>query len=63
MILFLYSVLLTKGLDQIKKEVNESGGELPFIILPFNICGTELLMLMLTGKANANVGDFDGLGL
>jgi len=37
----------------------QSGGELPLVVAPFNICVTDLLMLMLTGKANGNVGDFD----
>ncbi|KRX00636.1 UBA-like protein [Pseudocohnilembus persalinus] len=57
-VLFLYSLVLTKGLDKIKEEVSKSGGELPLIVRPFNICVTDLIMLMISGEANGNVGDF-----
>lgn len=41
----------------------QSGGELPLIVAPFYICVTDLLMLLITGKANGNVGDFDPMTL
>lgn len=51
---FTISVLLTHGIDNIKKEMDESSGKL----IGGNYCMQELVNLMLTGCACSNV--FDG---
>jgi hypothetical protein len=37
-------------------------GQSPMIEKPHYICNTDLLMLLMTGKANGNVGAYDSSG-
>ena len=61
-LLFLYSVIVTKGVEQIKKEIQMSHGEPPLIDKPHYICTTDLMILLMSGVANGNVGAFDPMG-
>lgn len=54
LLVLLYSAILTKGIQNIRKEA-----ELPLVVMPFNICTTDLMILLLAGNANGNVGAYD----
>uniref|UniRef100_A0A6M2DD93 Ubiquitin carboxyl-terminal hydrolase MINDY n=1 Tax=Xenopsylla cheopis TaxID=163159 RepID=A0A6M2DD93_XENCH len=54
-LLFLYSVLLTKGVDQVKNELNDTSE--PLIHDTYGYGSQGLINLMLTGKAVAHVWD------
>ena len=51
-------IIETKGVDVIRKEVDKSQGELPLIIGPHFLCSSELMSLMIRGKAD---GDFSAI--
>lgn len=57
--LLVYSAVLTRGVELIKKDMEQSGGEPPLVIPPFSLCSSELLMLLVRGEANGNVGAYD----
>eukprot|EP00494_Astrolonche_serrata_P033608 UN33877 len=57
LILLLYSMMYTRGLDNIKKEA-----ELPLIVGPFTLATTDVLSLFLRGTADGNVGAFTQTG-
>lgn len=52
---FIYSVILTKGIDQIRNEMDDAQSTLTGA---YGHCTQELVNLLLTGKATSNV--FDG---
>jgi hypothetical protein len=54
--LLVYSVILTKGIEVIKSEMDIEGSKLT---TEHGYAGQELVNLMLTGKAHTNVHDGD----
>jgi hypothetical protein len=52
---FLLSAILSKGIDSIRREMDDGGGPL---IAAHSYCSQELVNLLLTGNAVSNV--FDG---
>ena len=58
----MYSVVLTKGAESIKKEIAEAQGEPPMIVKPHYICTTDLMILLMSGVANGNVGAYTAMG-
>jgi hypothetical protein len=54
-LLFVFSALLTKGIDAVKSEMDDSGSTLT---VQFGHCSQELLNLLICGQAVSNV--FDG---
>jgi len=60
----LYSAVLTRGPELLRREALAAGGELPLVTQAFScwLCTTELLSLMLRGSAAGNVGAFCGDG-
>lgn len=55
---FLYSVLLTRGLDRVRQDMDDPRAPL---VGQFGHCGQELVNLMITGRAVTNVFDGDKL--
>ena len=55
-VLLMYCAVFTRTIDLVKKDVQLAAGEFPLIKKPFNICTTDLLMLLITGRANGSVG-------
>jgi hypothetical protein len=51
----------TRGADQIRKDVASTHGELPLIVGPNALCSSELMTLLMKGKADGNfsAGSFD----
>ena len=43
--------------------MQESHGEPPLIDKPNYICTTDLMVLLMSGKANGNVGAYDPMGV
>jgi hypothetical protein len=62
LVLLVYSCLLTRGEDQIHADIRADGGEPPLIVGPHALCTTELLSLLLRGRASGNVGAFSATG-
>ena len=58
----MYSIVMTKGVNEIKQEIGEAQGEPPMIEKPNYICNTDLMVLMMSGKANGNVGAYTAMG-
>lgn len=59
-----YSAVMTRGIEQVRIDATAEGGELPLVIRQFNcwLCTTELMSLLLRGKAEGNVGQFKADG-
>jgi hypothetical protein len=60
--LLCYSALLTRGLDAAKADVALDSGLSPLVSGPHALCGTELVNLLLTGRARANVSAYGASG-
>ena len=60
--LLLYACVLTRGLDNVKRDVALDNGMTPLIIGPNALCGTELVNLMLSGVARGNVAAYGAMG-
>jgi len=60
----MYSAFFTRGPEQVKKDALGSGCELPLISCAFEswLGNTELISLLLRGKADGNVGAFNAMG-
>ncbi|KAJ8025334.1 Ubiquitin carboxyl-terminal hydrolase MINDY-3 [Holothuria leucospilota] len=56
-LIFMYSVILTKGIDNIKSEMQDSSE--PLIDGTFGHGSQSLINLMLTGRAISNIFDFE----
>ena len=60
-VLFLYSLVHTRGIEQIRKDVG-AYGELPLVYGQFWVCSSELTSLVIRGEANGNVGAYKHTG-
>mmetsp|Transcript_18844 Transcript_18844/g.36978 ORF Transcript_18844/g.36978 Transcript_18844/m.36978 type:complete len:510 (+) Transcript_18844:157-1686(+) len=58
----LCSCILSHGIDQVRQDVLSYGGELPLVVGPHQLCTSELLMLLLTGRAAGGVGAYAPFG-
>lgn len=56
-LLLVYSAVLTRGVERIRKDFNDSPS--PLIGGRFNTCTFELMSLLMRGKANGDVGAFN----
>lgn len=56
-VLFVYSLVLTHTVDEIKTDVVQAGGDLP-MVTDLALCTSDLVSLCLRGQANGNVGAF-----
>lgn len=56
-VLFLYSLVVTRTVEEIRSDVMKAGGDLP-IITELGLCTSDLVALCLRGEANGNVGAF-----
>ncbi|GAB5353064.1 hypothetical protein AAMO2058_000006300 [Amorphochlora amoebiformis] len=63
-VLLVYSAALTRGVDKIKKDIVSEGGEGPLTISAHGhwLCTSELVSLLIRGKAGGNVGAYSQLG-
>mmetsp|Transcript_15141 Transcript_15141/g.24133 ORF Transcript_15141/g.24133 Transcript_15141/m.24133 type:complete len:501 (+) Transcript_15141:176-1678(+) len=65
-VLVVYSAALTRGVKQIKQDIISEGGETgsPLTIKAHNswLCTSELISLLIRGKAGGNVGAFTLMG-
>jgi len=59
-----YSAVFTRGVDEVRREAQSEGGELPLVTQEFNcwLCTTELMSLLLRGVAAGNIGAFSADG-
>eukprot|EP00051_Salpingoeca_urceolata_P002406 m.49932 g.49932 ORF g.49932 m.49932 type:complete len:519 (+) comp12112_c0_seq1:50-1606(+) len=57
-VLLVYSAVLTRGVDLVRKDVLSDGGEPPLIAGPFALCSSELVSLLLRGSAGGNVAAY-----
>ena len=57
-VLLLYSCLLSRGVDQTKKDIAADVGEPPLILPPFHICTSELMGLLCNGRAGGNTSAY-----
>lgn len=55
LITLIQSIVETKGEEEIKREVTNAKGELPLIVGPHSLCSSELMSLLIRGKANGNL--------
>jgi hypothetical protein len=62
LLLICYSVIQSRGVENVLKDVSSSGGECPLITGPFTLCTSELMSLILRGTANGNVGAYGPVG-
>mmetsp|Transcript_48046 Transcript_48046/g.88498 ORF Transcript_48046/g.88498 Transcript_48046/m.88498 type:complete len:516 (+) Transcript_48046:48-1595(+) len=55
-----YSAVFTRGVDEVRREAQTEGGELPLVTQAFScwLCTTELMSLLLRGNAAGNIGAF-----
>lgn len=58
-VLFMYSLVATRGDKNVKMDVLKSGGDLPLITSSLFLCSSDLVSLCLIGRANGNVGAYD----
>jgi hypothetical protein len=61
-VLFLYSLIHTRGIDQIKKDIVKDGGELPLVYGMNWLCTTELMGILICGQAKGNVSAYNTTG-
>jgi len=65
-VLIVYSAALTRGIEQIKKDVISEGGESGYSLTikahGHWLCTSELVSLLIRGKAGGNVGAYTQLG-
>jgi len=57
-VLFLYSVVLTRGVQQIKVDLAKDGSQPPLVVGPNWLCTSDLVSLMLVGEAKGNVSAY-----
>lgn len=62
LVLFVYSMAKTRTFAGVQEDTAESQGQLPLIDGPNYFCSSELVSLVLRGRANGCVGAFDALG-
>ena len=62
LLLICYSVVQSRGVQQVHQDVSSSGGETPLIYGTFTLCTSELMGLLLAGTANGNVGSYGPVG-
>ena len=62
LLLICYSAVLSRGGDQVRRDVSTSGGEVPLIFGTFNLCTSELMSLLLRGCGDGNVGSYGPVG-
>eukprot|EP00801_Mesodinium_rubrum_P002550 Mrub_02550.p1 GENE.Mrub_02550~~Mrub_02550.p1 ORF type:complete len:532 (+),score=96.92 Mrub_02550:3-1598(+) len=61
-LLIIYTVIINKGTDLIKKEILQGQGNPPMIEKPNYICNTDLMVLLMSGNACGNVGAYTAFG-
>eukprot|EP01060_Flectonema_neradi_P015058 TRINITY_DN2173_c0_g2_i1.p1 TRINITY_DN2173_c0_g2~~TRINITY_DN2173_c0_g2_i1.p1 ORF type:complete len:495 (+),score=92.81 TRINITY_DN2173_c0_g2_i1:61-1545(+) len=61
-ILIMYSGLLTRGIDQVKKDIEMDVGEPPLVLAPCFICSSELFGLFFRGIAGGNTSSYTVTG-
>jgi len=65
-VLLVYSATLTRGVEQIKKDIVSEGGEAGYALTikahGHWLCTSELVSLLIRGKAGGNVGAFSQIG-
>jgi len=62
LLLICYSVIQSRGVAAVQKDVAISGGECPLIVGPFTLCSSELMSLLMRGTADGNVGAYGPVG-
>ncbi|KAJ9472809.1 Protein FAM188A-like protein [Diplonema papillatum] len=58
LVLLLYSGVLTRGVDNVKKDIDADAGDPPLVLAPFGICTSEMIGLFLQGKAGGNTSSY-----
>ena len=58
-VLFTYSLILSRGMDQVRADMDESFGEKRMLIDRHGYAAQELVNLCLVGRAHSNVFDGD----
>lgn len=60
-VLLLYSCLLTRGIDTVRKDLASASLEPPLIVGRFWLCSFEMQSLLMRGTAQGNIGAFNPL--
>eukprot|EP00312_Isochrysidales_sp_CCMP1244_P033232 CAMPEP_0202746422 /NCGR_PEP_ID=MMETSP1388-20130828/8140_1 /ASSEMBLY_ACC=CAM_ASM_000864 /TAXON_ID=37098 /ORGANISM="Isochrysis sp, Strain CCMP1244" /LENGTH=549 /DNA_ID=CAMNT_0049413683 /DNA_START=26 /DNA_END=1675 /DNA_ORIENTATION=+ len=57
-VLLCYACVLTRGVEAVRADVALDNGSGPLIAGPHALCGTELMTLLMAGRARGNVGAY-----
>eukprot|EP01062_Namystynia_karyoxenos_P045357 TRINITY_DN33678_c0_g1_i1.p1 TRINITY_DN33678_c0_g1~~TRINITY_DN33678_c0_g1_i1.p1 ORF type:complete len:536 (+),score=131.82 TRINITY_DN33678_c0_g1_i1:89-1609(+) len=62
-VLLLYSGVLTRGVAEVRGDIQAEHGDPPLVLPPWHVCSSEMIGLFLRGKAGGNVGAYTAAGV